>query len=296
MAAVPWSWFLLRDALGVVGDVVAVLLPVVVAAVVVGAALAARWRREWLVAAASALVLGVVAVVGPWLPADDGTVAPGAAVTVGAANVMGVRTPGAALLAADPDVLVVSEYAPALGTALSDAYPYRETEQGGPGVAVFSRLPIRLLEGPGPALPGMRVQVDGPAGPFVVYALHVPRPWLTDEGGYQATVAEHHAIMTALVARVAAEPGPVVVAGDLNSPDRGRDYRFLVGPTHLVDAARSGAVSFTSTGKWLPLLLRIDHLLVTPGWCADGSRQITLPGSDHRGVTAAVGPCVDSEP
>ncbi|WP_298798739.1 endonuclease/exonuclease/phosphatase family protein [uncultured Pseudonocardia sp.] len=172
--------------------------------------------------------------------------------------------------------------------------PYRETGLGGPDVAVFSRFPIRRLEGPGPALPGLRVQVDAPAGPFVVYGLHVPRPWLTDEGGYQATVAEHHAIMTALAARIAAEPGPVVVAGDLNSSDRGRDYRLLVGPTQLVDAARAGAVSYTSTGKWLPLLLRIDHLLVGPGWCGEGARQIGLPGSDHRGVTATVGPCVGS--
>lgn len=276
------------------GDVVAILLPVLVAAVVVAgvvaAVVAARRRRAWLLPAASALVMGVVTVTGPWLPADDGTVTPGAAVTVGAANVMGVGTPGAALLAARPDVLVVSEYTPAL--ALD--YPYRETGLGGPGVAVFSRFPIRRLEGPGPALPGLRVQVDAPAGPFVVYGLHVPRPWLTDEGGYQATVAEHHAIMTALAARIAAEPGPVVVAGDLNSSDRGRDYRLLVGPTQLVDAARAGAVSYTSTGKWLPLLLRIDHLLVGPGWCGEGARQIGLPGSDHRGVTATVGPCVGS--
>ncbi|OJY48673.1 MAG: hypothetical protein BGP03_05290 [Pseudonocardia sp. 73-21] len=109
------------------GDVVAILLPVLVAAVVVAgvvaAVVAARRRRAWLLPAASALVMGVVTVTGPWLPADDGTVTPGAAVTVGAANVMGVGTPGAALLAARPDVLVVSEYTPALALDYPTARP-----------------------------------------------------------------------------------------------------------------------------------------------------------------------------
>jgi len=81
------------------------------------------------------------------------------------------------------------------------------------GVVVYSRLPMSVLEGRGPTSPGCATR-DGPAGPSLVYALHVPRPWLTDVGGYQATVAEHH----------------------------------------------------------------------------------DLPGSDHRGVTATVGPCVDSAP
>lgn len=298
-AVVPWSWFLLRDALGVVGDVVAILLPALVAALVVAGVVAARRRREWLVPVGSVLVMGTVAVVGPWLPTDAGPVRSGGTVTVAAANLMHVLTPTASLLAVAPDVLVVAE-APedqrvsTLEPLLASTYRYRETSWNGPGVAVFSRLPMRLLDGPGPELPGMRLLVQGPAGPFVLYALHVPRPWLTDEGGFQATVAEHHAIMTALAARIAAETGPAVVAGDLNSPDRGRDYRTLVGTTRLVDAARSGAVTFSSTGQWTPLLLRIDHLMVTAGWCGDAARQIDLPGSDHRGVTATVGPCVGS--
>ncbi|WP_433558635.1 hypothetical protein ACQPWY_09265 [Pseudonocardia xinjiangensis] len=84
LAAVPWAWFVVRDAFGSVTDVLAIVLPVVVAALVVAAlAVAVRLRRRrWLVPAASALAMGVTAVVGPWLPADAGPVAPGHAVTV----------------------------------------------------------------------------------------------------------------------------------------------------------------------------------------------------------------------
>ena len=287
LAVLPWSWFLFRDPLGVVGDVMAILLPALVAVAFLTGLVAAARSRLWVVPAASVLAFGLVAVTGPWLPADAGAVRPGAGVRVVAANVRALATSADELTGAQ--VLVVSEYPPDLGPLLASRYPYRLDEPGGPGVAVFSTLPIHLLDGPDPGLPGLRVQVDGPRGPFVLYALHVPRPWLTDRGSYQATVAEHHAIVDAVAARVAAETRPVVVAGDLNSPDRGRDYRHLTAT--MVDATRDGAVTFTSTGQWTALLLRIDHILVTPGWCGDAAGQIGLPGSDHRGVTATVGPC-----
>jgi hypothetical protein len=59
----------------------------------------------------------------------------------------------------------------------------------------------------------------------------------------------------------------------------------------LTDAMRSGWTGPTSVTQWRLLLLRIDHLLVGPRWCGDASRRFELPGSDHDGVTATVGPC-----
>ena len=91
--------------------------------------------------------------------------------------------------------------------------------------------------------------------------------------------------------RVAREPGAVVLVGDLNSTDRGRDYRLLVDDTRLTDAMRDGWAGPTSVTRWRPLLLRIDHLMVGPGWCGDAARRFALPRSDHDGVTATVGPC-----
>lgn len=296
LAALPWTWFLLRDAAGRAGDVLAIVGPPLVVLIAVAGVVAAHRQRRWLLPAASVLAVGIVAVLGPWLPADAGAVAAGSAVTVAGANVRAGPDAAGSILSVSPDVLVVGELTPHLDPPLAAGYPHRQLTRGGPEVGVYSRLPLRVLDRPASDLPGLRVEVDGPAGPFILYALHVPRPWFTTRGGYQATVGEHHRIMAALAARVAAETLPVVVVGDLNSPDRGRDYRQLLRRGGLVDAIRDRGTTFTSTGQWTPLLLRIDHVLVTTGWCGDAAGQFDLPGSDHRGVTAAVGPCAVRSP
>lgn len=299
LAALPWAWFALRDSTGGVGDVLAILFPVLMAGLVLfGVGIVCGTRQPWwLVPTGSALLVGLLATLGPWWPADAGAVRPGAGVTLVGANVRESRGPLPVLLQASPDVLVISELSPRVDAALSAAYPYREVLRGGPNVGVYSRLPLRVLDRGGDDLPGMRLEVAGPAGPFLLYGLHVPRPWYTSAGsGYQATVAEHHQILAALAARIAAERAPVVVVGDLNMPDRGRDYRQLLQAPHLVDAMRDRGTRFSSVGKWTPLLLRIDHALVSSGWCGDDARQLELPGSDHRGIGVTVGPCTPPSP
>ena len=44
-------------------------------------------------------------------------------------------------------------------------------------------------------------------------------------------------------------------------------------------------------GRWSAFLVRIDHLFVSRGWCADDSRWYKVPVSDHRGLISTVGPC-----
>jgi endonuclease/exonuclease/phosphatase family metal-dependent hydrolase len=138
----------------------------------------------------------------------------------------------------------------------------------------------------------MRLRVDGPAGRFVLYALHVPRPWFTTHGGYQASLREHHQIIAAVAAQASKERDPVIVVGDLNTSDRTYGYQQLLQTGGLVDAVRDRWTRYSSVGKWTPLLVRIDHILVSRGWCGDGAGQVALPGSDHRGVLATVGPCL----
>ena len=288
LAALPWAWFPLRDALGVVGDAVAILLPVllglaVTATLVVG-------RRRGVLVATSVLLAGTVAVVAPWTPADAGTVAPGSAVTVAGANITGMPATLPTLSGVSADVLVVAENNPSVHAGLAAVHPYHLFTAGAPSIGVYSRFPLRLLEPAGPDLPGLRVAVDA-AAPFTLYALHVPRPWWTEHGSYQVTAAEHHRIVAALAARVAHEPGAVVVAGDLNSTDRGRDYRLLTDDARLTDAMRGSWTGPTSVTTWQALLLRIDHLLVGPGWCGDAPRRFALGSSDHDGITATIGPC-----
>jgi endonuclease/exonuclease/phosphatase (EEP) superfamily protein YafD len=299
-AVAPWLWFVVRDLpLGTPGAVLAIGLPVLVAAVAVLAgtyALRGRGARRDAagVLAVSTLLAGMVIVVEPWLPQDAGGVG-SAGVTVVAANVGGRSAAAGVLTDAGADVVVLSEADERLVARLAPGFPYRYVrieDTYGPDVAVLSRFPLQVLDPVGPTVPGARVRIEGPDGPFVLYGLHVPRPWPT--GGadqvYQATPQEHRRVLERLAEQVRAEPGPVVVAGDLNSVDRERGYRMLLA-AGLVDAMRDTPSGPTSMGPWLPLLARIDHVLVSAGWCGDGARRFALPGSSHRAVTATVGPC-----
>ncbi len=296
LAASPWAWFLLRGALGVVTDVLTIVLPLLVVAVIaVAGAIAVRYRRLGaLVLAVSTLFMGAVAVVGPWVPADVGAVAPDGAVVVAAANVDAQARPLGALRTIDADLWVVPELSRPIREEFAGTYPHNlvsATSQ--PTIGVFSRYPLRPLEGAGPDLPGERIRVDGPAGPFVLYALHIPRPWIFGDTveGYQASVAEHQQLAESIAARVAQESLPVVVMGDLNSTDRGRDYAVLGPGAGLVDAMRADVAGPTSVGKWRFLLARIDHVLVSRGWCGDDPGRVEMPGSSHRAITVTVGPC-----
>jgi hypothetical protein len=293
LALPPWLWLASRDALGWPSDVGWTVLPALAAAVALGAGvvgLRRRWRPA-LVLAVSMLVMATVAVIQPWTPADAGPVAPGSGIRIVGANVTGRADAAATLVGLDADVLVVTEMTGALAAPLSVVYPHRFWDRDSPDVAVYSRLPVRVTETSGPDLPGLRAEVDGPAGPFVLYALHVPRPWYTVRGGYQVSPPEHSRLLDVLARRVATERLPAVVVGDLNTSDRTRDYRALLAEGGLVDAMRDGWGGPTSVTRWAPLLARIDHVLVTSGWCGDDPARPALEASDHRAVTATVGRC-----
>ena len=293
LALAPWLWFAVCDRLGWLSDVGWTVLPALTVVVVL-AAVALRHWWPMCTLAASLVVLTMVAVVLPWTPADRGPVAPGGGVRVIGANVTARVDAAATLVGLAPDVLVVSEMTGALTGPLSAAYPHRFWDRDRPGVAVYSRLPLRVTEISGPDLPGVRAEVEGPAGPFVLYALHVPRPWWTAHGGYQVTAPEHSRLIDVLARRVMAERLPVVVVGDLNTPDRTADFHRLLTGGGLVDAMRDGWAGPTSVGQWAPLLARIDHVLVTHEWCGDESARPALTRSDHSAVAATVGPCAGS--
>ncbi|MDN5931283.1 MAG: endonuclease/exonuclease/phosphatase family protein [Pseudonocardia sp.] len=285
VAALPWVWFAVRDA-GTAADVVSIAMPVLAAAVVGVAAVAALVpgpavrRLRAALFGLSTLLVAVVAIGGPWVPSDTGAVA-GRGISVLGGNVDYQDTPTPAMLELGADVVVVLELAPDTVGDFGEEYPHAAV--GGPvqsPLGVFSRYPVRVLEQAGPDLPGLRVLVDGPDGEFVLYALHIPRPWFgRDVEGYEVSVPEHYALARSVAERVRAERLPVVVAGDLNSTDRGRDYRVLVGEGGLVDVMREGWGGPTSVGKWLPLLGRIDHVLVSAAGAATtrGARSCPAP-------------------
>ncbi len=297
VAAVPWSWFLLRDA--AVGlEWVAILLPLVVTAGVTLLLLIGLVRRssEAVVVAASLAVVGVVAVVAPWTPTGSGQ--PESPIRVVAANIRGDNAEheaaGKDLLAAGADVLVLSEVTPRhdpLVAMLDGRYAHRI---GGryDEVRVWSDYPLSgsVLGAELSGGNGAAVVVAAPRIRFLLYALHLfpPSPYARDD---RVTVTEQHELVRRLAAGLDGADLPVVVAGDLNLTDRGAAFRRVAAGRR--DALRSrwaAPTSFRMRNR--PLLLRIDHILVPGRWCADDPRRISVTGSDHAAVGATIGPCL----
>lgn len=298
--AAPWLWFAVRDTTPLL-ELVAVALPLLaVIAVAVLVALATR-QRWFLVPAGSVALVAIVAVVSPWVPRDLGQPAdPGTTIVV--ANVL--ATNGAVeavvrdILDQDGDVVVVPEAPLAVHELLDDAYPYAfRAERRDPVLSVFARVPVtepRFVGGLLDRTRQHRLEVHAPGGDFVLWAVHLARPWLTAEGSHQMRPPGHARKLDAFLDAFAAEGDvPVVVAGDANLTDRGRGYRKM---TARFDDALRDTWGGPTARKWFlrPLLLRVDHVFVPKSWCADGARRFPLSGSDHRGVAARVGPCTAS--
>ncbi len=289
-AALPWSWFLLRDLGGPV-EGVAVLLPLLVLVsfvVVLGIALGRR-RRALLAVAASLLVFGVVAVVGPLLPNRGPP--PVSSLTLVSANLFTENpTPDAAvdaLLAVGADVEVAVETDPEHRAALErvdTAHPYSATDDQ---LVVRSRYPVTAMLDPTrvPARRILVVTIEAPAGPFVLYAVHALNPLS------ESTFASQLVWVDRLLDAASRESLPVVIAGDFNMSDRQLGYRWLA--RDMRDAITAGGWGHPtySDGIWAPLFLRIDHVFVSRDWCGMDGRTVDLPGSDHDGVAVRIGPC-----
>jgi endonuclease/exonuclease/phosphatase family metal-dependent hydrolase len=308
IALAPWLWFLVRD-LSPRLDAVALLLPLLVLAGVVGSALGLiAGDRLWLVPLASWLVFGIATIVGPLAP-EHGP-APVDAVRVGSANLAGRylsrRSIGEAIAERDLDVVAVQELTQPVQADLSTRFAHgittrRRRSDGARSdrrdfdweVGVFSRYPVERLN-PQPGVPGLRVRIRAPGRPFVLYALHVPKPdpYFDPDA---VSFGEHRRAIDDLVDQVRAEREPVVMVGDLNTADRTSDYRRL--RAVLDDAVLSswgGPTAIRSLLYRAPVL-RIDHVLYSPAWCARDGGRFDVPDSDHRGVQAEVGPCPPAE-
>ncbi|MCA8881935.1 MAG: endonuclease/exonuclease/phosphatase family protein [Rhodobacteraceae bacterium] len=164
--------------------------------------------------------------------------------------------------------------------SLSDLYPYRAGCIETCEISVLSRYPIDnlVVRGPGNAwkerLFLFGLTVPGKA-PVTIVALHMSKPWFYGIIDQEIDTVEEE---------VRKRPGPMVLAGDLNSAPwslRLHWLRWLAGlrpPTRPVP---------TWPDEAGPLGIPIDHVLVRGGprivsiapWGAD-------LGSDHRGLIA----------
>ena len=296
LVAAPWLWFAVRD-ISPLLELVAVTLPLL--ALLAFAALAAlAVRQRWFVLpAVSVAVMAITAVVGPWIPHGRGQPAtPG--VTIAVANVLATnRSPEAVardILDQDADIVVVPEAPLAVHELLAEVYPYAvRAERRDPVLSVLARVPItapRFVPGLLAQTRQQRIEVHAPGGDFVLWAVHLSRPWLTSSRNHQMRPPGHAKKLEDFLDAFEAEDLPVVVAGDTNLTDRGRGYRRVT--SRFDDALRSTWGGPTAR-KWFlrPLLLRIDHVFIPKTWCADDARRFALSGSDHRGVAVRVGRC-----
>ncbi len=318
----PWTWFLIRS-LHPWLEYVAIGLPILTA-FAFGIAVLVTAARKSGIAAATALSLVVffaVTVIAPMRPTSAAQ--PESSVRIATMNLglywFSDNDAGFFVVEEEPDILVGVELAEShdrefrerFDFAESDVIPLPEQQanasgltpvgetfrqNGLPSVGVYSNTPITALEDPiadifPGGLPGFRLRVDAESGPFILYALHIPRPFPGD-GNYQLPVGDHIALVEAIADAVESEELPVLVAGDLNTVDRGQAYRRL--NAQLNDGMRqSGWAVSTATQSVLRTLFfaRLDHLLVTEELCVTDGASFDTRFADHRILIGDVGPC-----
>jgi endonuclease/exonuclease/phosphatase (EEP) superfamily protein YafD len=193
------------------------------------------------------------------------------------------------------DVLVVQELTPGMVHRLAEAgmdtllpHCHLDPRPKAGGTGLWARWPLTPLP-PVPdmvaAAPRARTEpVDG--WPVTVTGVHPKAPMRHNVRRWQQELA---AIRSTLVS----SDGLQVVAGDFNASRDHRPFRDLLAAGFLdcADSARRRPwPGFTwPAGRWIPSVMRLDHVLVSRGSATvRASRNIRVPGTDHRGVLAVI--------
>lgn len=196
------------------------------------------------------------------------------------------------------DLLVVVEITPGFENALvadglDELLPYRigASAWGADGTQVWSRWPIAEVPGGGSS-PYKMVSgvVRLPSGQSVtVTGVHPQSPIPNFVQQWRRDVAT-------IDRRAREVEGPQIIAGDFNASRDHRVFRrILEDGTGLVDAAEVIGVgggawpgfTWPASGRVLPPLVRLDHVLVTrDSFGVTEVSTVRIPGSDHLAVYA----------
>jgi endonuclease/exonuclease/phosphatase (EEP) superfamily protein YafD len=214
----------------------------------------------------------------------------------------GVRAIERAIRAARPDLFCLQEAiqgikspdpAPALRRAFAGWHTARHQE-----LFVAARFPIRAKR---PIRLGptwghrfmLEVELEVQGCPVTLYVVHfrtaIHPETLFHHRGPLASYLERTVAVRQVQARTvaryaAAQPGPVLIAGDFNSPPGSRCLRRL-GPRFTDSFARGGwGLGYTYPAH-LPLL-RIDYIFASPEFAVRHSAALATGASDHRAVVA----------
>lgn len=289
--ALPWLWFVVRDRWAPL-DGLAAGLPAIAEAAALGLAIVAASTRRALPLLLALSIVGAtgVTVLGPRL--SQPTLAPAVGIRLASMNVAdhnhAVDQAVGTIAGLDADVITTVEMGDDFWSRLTPVAAARFPYTAAVGeVGVRSRWPVDLLRTPSPVSGArlIRVRIDAPGSPFILYAVHALNPM------HELSFSQQRVFIDRLVRAAEKETEPVVIAGDLNLSDRTGGYRILA--TEFRDAMRDGSIAGNTfeNGLWATLFLRIDHVFVPETWCAADPSRFELPGSDHRGVSVTVGPC-----
>ncbi|QII02381.1 endonuclease/exonuclease/phosphatase family protein [Rhodococcoides fascians A21d2] len=279
--------------------VAAALAHVLMLAAVPGTVVAGFAFGWWGVAAGAAITASAAATQMPLLLRRSTTNSDASILTVLHANIwLGQADLDAVVALVDehrPDVLTLVELTPEADAQLrlrlagSLPHTYVSAAAGGDGTGIYSRFPLvdqQRHDGFVTELLSARVEMPGRP---LVFAVHPVPPWPREPSEWVRELG----LLRQLLAKIPADDGPVVVAGDFNATQDHRRYRDLQ-DGRFVDAAVATGAGMLRTypaHTWHPPVIAIDHVLVAD-MAVRSVEAVTIPGSDHRGILArlAFGP------
>jgi endonuclease/exonuclease/phosphatase (EEP) superfamily protein YafD len=207
------------------------------------------------------------------------------------------------ITAADPDVILMQDSAGALESRLSALRKPGWHEAIFAQYTVISRFPIteqsqRWLT-PQRDRECLRCVLRVGSKDVILYDVHLITPrWalgiVADHGSEGSADLQENSTLRDLEAFVLAEQirserGPLLLAGDLNSPVQSRVFQYLF-RSGLRDAFSEAGWGYGYTyGQSTPLerpFVRIDHIMVSPEWAVTNCTEGGARGSDHSPVTA----------
>jgi endonuclease/exonuclease/phosphatase (EEP) superfamily protein YafD len=292
-AAIPWLWFVVRD-LGPIVQLVALALPALVAAALVGLVISALDERKLssLIVTVSVVAFGWVTLLGPRSalpPSQPVNPLRVASITLDGSTLEGSSLDASAIVGSlakqKADIALVVEPSKKARNLLlrADRFPYTMTSGR---YVVLSTIPVTEL----PLQKGLptnlivRLQVDRQEGTFIIYAVRA--------GTSPLDAAQDDPIgIEQLRDAARGERLPVVLAGDFGISDRSTQYRTLT--DSFRDAMRSGtrAASTAATFPWTFLYLRTAFVLTSPDWCAAGGSTFEVQDATNVGLVTGVGAC-----
>ena len=186
-----------------------------------------------------------------------------------------------------PDVLALQEYTPQWHKVLSGElveYPHRVTQplHGGFGIALYSRHAIaagglsNLGNGGKPSV-DVALSVDDKS--IRLINVHPPPP------SNSAFYEERNALMADLaLATGPHDAGATVVVGDFNSTPWSGHFSDMESASGLRSARRGIGIAASWPDSVPPLLIPIDHMLVSNSIDVRSFKSVPVTGSDHRGI------------